>query len=88
MSGGIRNSAREGLKAYRYDESTYTRLKKANEQPIEDKADYRYVALGQEIFPIHVDMVEIYNNSDRSFKRGMKKKWKKVMKKDKQQNKG
>lgn len=72
-----------GLKAYRYNESVYIRLNKANETPIMEKADYRYVKLGDEIFPIHVDMVDTYNDSDRSFKRGMKKQHKKLLKKGK-----
>ena len=71
---------RDGLMAHRYTEDVYTRLLKANADPIKTSADYRYVSLGVEIFPIHVDMVYIYNNSDRSFKRGMKKKHIKLMK--------
>lgn len=72
---------RDGLMSHRYKESVDTRLLKANAEPIKSKADYRYVKLGVEIFPIHIDLVEIYNNSDRSFKRGMKKKYIKMLKK-------
>lgn len=79
-------SNRDGLKAYRYTESVGTRLLKANAEPIKSNADYRYVKLGVEIFPIHIDMVEVYYNSDRSFKRGMKKKHIKMMKKLKKQS--
>ena len=35
---------------------------------------------------IHIDMVEIYNSSDRSFKRGMKKKYLKMLKRNKKTN--
>ena len=76
----------DGLMCRRYTESVDTRLMKANAYPIKSNADYRYVKLGVEIFPIHVDIVEIYNNSDRSFKRGMKKKYKKMLKKLKKQS--
>lgn len=69
-----------------YAESVQERLTKANIQPINTKADYRYVKLGIEIFPIHIDMVEIYNSSDRSFKRGMKKKYLKMLKRNKKTN--
>ena len=71
-----------GLKCSYYREPVEVRLNKANEKPIAQKAKYRYVALGVEIFPIHIDMVDTYNNSDRSFKRGMKKAYKKMLKKD------
>lgn len=74
-------ASRRGLTSRRYTESVGTRLIKANIEPIKTKADYRYVVLGEEIFPIHIDMVETYNSSDRSFKRGMKKSYKKLMKK-------
>lgn len=74
-----------GLKAYRYLKSVQTRLEEANRKPIIDNADYRYVKLGDEIFPIHIAMVDTYNNSDRSFKRGMKKKWKKTLKKQRKE---
>lgn len=74
-------SNRELLKAYSYRESVETRLTKSNNEAIKNNVDYRYVKLGVEIFPIHKDMVEVYNNSDRGFKRGMKKKYKKLMKK-------
>ena len=73
--------------AHRYTESVDTRLLKANAEPIKSKADYRYVKLGVEIFPIHIDMVDTYYNSDRSFKRGMKKKYIKMLKKLKKQSK-
>ena len=72
---------RDGLMAHRYTESVDTRLWKANAEAIKSKADYRYVKLGVEIFPIHIDMVDIYNDSDRSFKRGMKKKYINMLKK-------
>ena len=74
-------ASRRGLMAYSYKESVHERLKKANTKPIGKNADYRYVTLGLEIFPIHKEMVEVYNNSDRGFKRGMKKKYIKLMKK-------
>lgn len=67
--------------AYRYKLSVDERLRNANKKPIATNADYRYVKLGDEIFPIHIDMVDVYNNSERNFKRGMKKQYKKMMKK-------
>ena len=76
---------RDGLTAKRYTESLDTRLRKANAEPLKTNADYRYVKLGDEIFPIHKDMVEFYYNSDRGFKRGMKKKYIKMMKKSKRE---
>lgn len=69
------------LKGYYYSESINTRLNKANEKPIENNADYRFVKLGNEIFPIHINMIDIYNRSDRKFKRGMKKQYIKMKKK-------
>jgi len=72
---------RDGLMVRRYKLSVNERLKKVNEKPIFSNADYRYVKLGDEIFPIHIDMVDVYNNSDRKFKRGMKKQYKKMIKK-------
>lgn len=69
------------LKAYCYIESVQTRLNKANEKPIEKNADYRFVKLGDEIFPIHVNMIDVYNGSNRKFKRGMKQQYKKMVKK-------
>lgn len=77
---------RDGLMAHRYTESVEVRLLKANAEPIKSKADYRYVKLGVEIFPIHIDMVEIYNDSNRSFKRGIKKKYIKMLKKLRKQS--
>lgn len=74
-------ASRRGLMAHSYREGVETRLSKANVEPIKTKADYRYVKLGDEIFPIHIDMVDVYNRSDRSFKRGMKKSYKKKIKK-------
>ena len=79
---------RDNLMAHRYTESVDTRLLKANAEPIKSKADYLYVKLGVEIFPIHIDMVEVYYNSGRSFKRGMKKKYIKMLKKHNKQSNG
>ncbi len=76
-------SSRRGLMTHSYKESVITRLNKANKEPIANNEDYRYVQLGDEIFPIHIDMVDVYNNSDRKFKRGMKKQYKKMIKKNK-----
>ena len=76
---------RDGLMAHRYTDSVDTRLRKANAEPIKANAEYRYVKLGDEIFPIHKDMVEVYYSSDRGFKRGMKKKHIKMMKKSKRE---
>ena len=72
-------SSRVGLKSRSYKDSVITRLREANKEPIANKADYRYVNLGEEIFPISVHMVETFNKSDRTFKRGMKKSYKKMM---------
>lgn len=74
-------ASRRGLMVQSYKEDVFTRLNKANIKPIKTNANYRYVKLGDEIFPIHIDMVDVYNNSDRKFKRGMKKAYKKMMKK-------
>ncbi len=74
-------ASRRGLMVRSYKESVFTRLDKANKEPIANKEDYRYVILGDEIFPIHIDMIDVYNSSDRKFKRGMKKQYKKMMKK-------
>lgn len=78
-------ASRRGLMCHRYTNSVKARLLKANKEPITKGLDYRYVVLGIDIFPIHKDMVEVYYNSDRSFKRGMKKKFKKLMKKSNKQ---
>lgn len=71
------------MKCYIYNESVLTRQNKANEKPIKDNANYRYVILGNEIFPIPVRMVNAYNSSDRKFKRSMKKSYIKMVKKSK-----
>lgn len=76
---------RDGLTTRRYTYSVDTRLGQANAEPIKTNAEYRYVKLGDEIFPIHKDMVEVYYNSGRGFKRGMKKKYIKMMKKSKRE---
>ncbi len=82
-------ASRRGLMARSYKEDVFTRLNKANIKLIKTNANYRYVKLGDEIFPIHIDMVDVYNKSDRSFKRGMKKQYKKMMKKSiKKHNEG
>ena len=78
-------SNRDGLVVHRYTDSLDTRIRKANAEPIKTNADYRYVKLGDEIFPIHKDMVEVYYASDRGFKRGMKKKYIKMIKKSKRE---
>ena len=78
-------ASRRGLMAYSYKESVENRLTKANNEAIKNNVDYRYVKLGDEIFHIHKDMVEVYYNSDRGFKRGMKKKYIKMMKKSKRE---
>ena len=72
-------SDRRGLMAHSYKEQVITRLNKANRE-LKPNANFRYVKLGDEIFPIHIDMVDVYNGSDRSFKRGMKKQYKKMLK--------
>lgn len=74
-------ASRRGLMVQSYKEDVLTRLNNANIKPIKTNANYRYVKLGDEIFPIHIDMVDVYNKSDRSFKRGMKKQYKKMLKK-------
>ena len=74
---------RDRLTSRRYTESVDTRLGKANTEAKGQNAEHRWVKLGDEIFPIHKDMVEVYYNSDRGFKRGMKKKYIKMMKKSK-----
>ena len=76
-------ASRRDLMCHSYTESVIVRLKNANKEPIANNYDYRYVQLGDEIFPIHIDMVETYNKSDRKFKRGMKKRWIKLNKKHK-----
>jgi len=86
VSKGIKMSNNsDGLMARRYKLSVDERLKNANKRPITTNANYRYVKLGDEIFPIHIDMVDVYNRSDRSFKRGMKKQYKKMIKKSNKQ---
>lgn len=79
-------ASRRGLMVRSYKEDVLTRLNKANIKLIKTNANYRYVKLGDEIFPIHIDMVDVYNRSDRSFKRGMKKQYKKMLKKTKKHN--
>ena len=74
-------SSRRGLMVHSYKKSVYTRLEEANLEPIGKNEEYRYVKLGDEIFPIHKDMVEIYNKSDRNFKRDMKKSYERMVKK-------
>ena len=74
-------ASRRDLMAHSYTEGVITRLNNANKEPIAKNADYRYVKLGDEIFPIHIDMVDVYNSSGRKFKRGMKKQYKKMIKK-------
>lgn len=74
-------ASRRGLMAYSHKQSVEDRLLDANNEAIGKNADYRYVHLGIDVFPIHKDMVKIYYDSDRSFKRGIKKRFKKLMKK-------
>lgn len=77
---------RDGLKAYSYKNPVGIRLEEANKKPIINNADYRFVNLGEEIFPIHIDIVNAYYSSSRRFKRGMKKSFIKMLKKHNKNN--
>ncbi|PCJ51534.1 MAG: hypothetical protein COA79_25935 [Planctomycetota bacterium] len=69
-----------GLKVTRYIDGVATRLKQNNDQ-LDVKSPFRYVALGDEIFPIKRELVNEFYDSSRGYKRRLKKEWEKSEKK-------